>query len=652
MKLNKFFSLSSIAVMVFAVTGPALAAEAPTPTLYGDSSESALIGEAPARMIINDTFQNNQWYLDAINAYEAWAIAPTSSPRDIVVAVIDGGFDDSHPDLKGVLWEDPDEIIDGKDNDNDGYIDDRNGWNYVNNSADIRPVGQVRGNNGAWEHGTITSSLIAARGNDDIGMAGMAWNAKIMPLVILGSDGSGGTDKLAQAIRYAVRHRADIINLSLEGDMLDQDVADAILEATAQGLLVVIAAGNGFDGIAHNFDDFEIFPACHPGAANQSVLVVTGTNPDGSRYPSANYGSCTGLAAPGGEIFAARPTYEPDGNRENVSGYGVWSGTSMSAPLVSGVAAMLKAKYPAWTGEQLARRIIDTADPFDPAIDSTGMGAGSLNAYAALQDAPAEKYGNWNLYASRKYNSPTVFIMDRDGNELYSFPVGNPGDKRTMRAAFVRWDDDRFPEVMVTAEGDDRGKWRVYRTDGVLIAAGQLAEDIEPAIKGGALITTQDLTASGRENILLTEEDGNRAWLITPDETKTEPIALTEDTNSNGVLAVSIQRPLQSFVLLKRGESDSQLFLLNRWNLEEGTEVETEHPENLRMQSALTPDNRQLLRFVQSGEPSYLMEQHGIMEIIGKEQSADINVRRYLQAPLGISLSNHEGRLFYDTWPR
>ncbi len=643
MKLCKILALSGALSAVFLVVNTASAQAVPEPILTDGS---------PERVNINDTFQNAQWYLDAINAYEAWAIAPTSSPREVVVAVIDGGYDDTHPDLVGTLWQDPDEPIDGKDNDNDGYIDDAHGWNFINDSADTRPISKNSSNDGAWEHGTITSSLIAARGNDNIGMAGMAWNAKIMPLVILGSDGSGGTDKLASAIRYAVRHRADIINLSLEGDMLDQDVADAILEATAQGLLVVIAAGNGFDGVAHNFDNFEIFPACHPGAAGQSVLVVTGTNPDGSRYPSANFGSCTDLAAPGSEIFASRPSYEPNGNHKNVSGYGTWSGTSLSAPLVSGVAAMLKAKYPHWTGEQLARRILDTTAPFDPSIDSNGMGAGLLDAYAALQDAPAQKYGSWNLYASTKGNSPTVLITDTDGNKLYAFPVGNPSDKRTMRAAFVRWDEDRIPEIIVTAQGDDKGRWRVYRTDGVLMAAGQLAEDIEKPIQGGALISTQDLNASGRDNILFTEAQGNRVWLIATDQTKTEPIIFEDQSQHKGVLAVGLQRPIQSFVILKRGESESNLYLLNRWNLDEGTIIDTKRPENLRMQAALTADNRQLLRFVQSGEPSYLREQGGILRIVSPEDAETINVWRYLQSPLGISLTDHEGRLFYDTWPR
>ncbi len=280
------------------------------------------------------------------------------------------------------------------------------------------------------------------------------------------------------------------------------------------------------------------------------------------------------------------------------------------------------------------------------------MGAGMLDAYAALTDASSLKYGSWNLYASEKYQSPTIWITDIKGNELFTFPVGNPGDKRAIRAAFIRWDDDRYPEVIVTAEGDDRGAWRVFRTDGVLVAAGQLAEQSDPPINGGLLIATQDINASGWDNILFTEQSGNRAWLISPEETKTDPITFGEEANPNGLMAIGLERPLQSFVILKRGITDSQLFLLNRWNLEEGTIIETTHPDRLRMISALSADSRELLRFVQSGEPSYLMEKDGMIQILDAEQAKEVNVWQWRQAPLGEKLDGVEGKLFYDTWPR
>ena len=592
---------------------------------------------------VNDTFYNRQWYMDFIHAPKAWSLVE-SSEREVVVALIDGGVDDSHPDLKGVLWQDVDESIDGKDNDGDGLIDDSHGWNFVSNSEDTRPITSKYGND-AWEHGTVTASLIAARGNDDIGIAGVAWNVKIMPLVILDSNGLGSTDNLVTAIDYAVRHRADIINMSLEGNSMDENVADAIKRATSQGVLVVIAAGNGYDSMGFNFDDMPLFPACHKGAADQSVLVVTALSSDGTKYESANYGNCVNIAAPGHDLFAAKPTYDPDGNHQEVSGYGSWSGTSLSAPLVTGVAALLKAQHPTWTGEQLAQRILDTAQPFShPDMAEAGLGVGVLDAGNALQKADAHVYGPWNLFTANQGTQPMVYIQDESGNDLFTFQAGNSGDTRGLRASFVRWDDDRYPEVMVSTIGDQSGSWRVYRTDGVLLAAGQAADG---GVMGGLNLSTQDLYADNRDVVLLSEALGSRAWEITPQNPTAEPIEVVEKPEPLGVMAVGVQRPTQSFVILGRSKDQSQLATMDYWSYNEGTYIDTPHPQNLSMTSAQTIDNREVLRFVQSGEPSYMMEIGGGMKIVDQAK-----IWRYMQAPLGMVINDNSERLFYDTWPR
>ncbi len=640
MKFKLFFGLSCAVMLAFSSVAPASAQEAVPYAI-----------EVLPRVELNDTFHYNQWYLESIRAYEAWAIAPASSTFEVVVAVIDSGMDDSHPDLKGALWVNTDEEVNGKDDDGNGFVDDIHGWNFVLDSSDTRPVSKD-GYSEAWEHGTIVSSLIAARGNDNVGIAGMAWSAKIMPLIILDADGYGGTDKLASAIRYATQNRAHIINLSLEGSELDQDVADAILEATSQGVLVVIAAGNGFDEVGHNFADMQLFPACHEGAANQGLLVVSATAEDGSKYASANYGSCVSLSAPGDQIFTAKPSYDPDGNRQEVSGYGAWSGTSLSAPLVTGVAAMLKAKYPGWTGEQIARRITDTVQPFPFPAGSQGMGAGILDAYSALTYADPAVYGPWQLFASASGQSPTVWITDSSGNDLYTLQVGNPGDKRAIRASFVRWDEDRTPEVIVTSDTDTTGAWRVYRLDGVLVAAGQLSASASDIIKGGALISTQDITNSFWDHILFTEALGNRAWLATPESVNPDPIVLGESSPALGTMAVGLQRPGQSFVILRRGTDENRLYSLSLYAVNEGGDISTANPERLRMSHALSADNRELLRFVQSGEPSYMIESGGIMEMVDATKAEQINNITWRQAPLGEKITDMEGRLFYDSWPR
>ncbi len=585
--------------------------------------------------------------MDYIKAPEAWARLSATSTHDVVVAIVDAGADFSHPDLQGALWTNPDEIANGQDDDNDGLVDDIHGWNYVTNSPDIRPVENgVMIDNGAWEHGTAIASLIAGRGNNDIGMAGVAWKAKIMPLVILGSDGSGGTDRLAKAINYAVNHRADVINLSLEGDSEDPDVSQAIKEATAKGVLVVVAAGNG-NGEGNNLDLQPLYPSCHTGAAGQGMLVVSATQEDGSRNPSSNYGSCVSLAAPGADVLAARPTYEANGNRKDVSGYGVWSGTSMAAPLVSGSAAMLKAQHPGWTGEQLAQRLLATVQPFAKGIDQQGMGQGVLDVASAVAPAPDEKYGPWNLWASNPGALPSVWITSQQGKVLFSFIAGNAADKRGLHAIFVRWGDDRRPNILVTSQGDESGAWRLYRWDGVLLSMGQVSQNAQDKIQGGLLLAAQDLKAQAKETVLLTEATGARAWRFESTTNLGKSFVTTLDEKSYGSMAVGIERPIQAMTLLSRSMPYSSLRVLYSQGIGEDVSVTTTRPSNLNMVEGQTADGREVIRLVQSGKPTYLIERKGMLDVT----TDPITVAEWRQAPLGLEKPNMPGK-FYDFWPR
>lgn len=631
MKQNRFLFIITLSAVV---------------SCFGFASRS-LAAEPVKPLIPNDTFYGSQWAMDAINAPEAWAMA-TSSGRGVVVAVIDTGIDDAHPDLQGALWTNPNEIADnGKDDDQDGFMDDVHGWNFVNNSSSTRPAGSLLLKRGAWEHGTAVSSLIAGRGNNNIGMAGVAWNAKIMPLVILGTDGDGGTDRLVLAIMYAVAHHADIINMSVEGETLDPDVAQAIKEATAKGVLIVLAAGNGTGNQGYNLTSEPLYPACNTGAANQSVLVVTGVTIDGERAASANYGSCVNIAAPGEQVLAARPTYNPDGNRENVPGYGAWTGTSLAAPIVSGVAALVKAQHPEWTGEQVAQRLLDTARPLTKTWQTEGLGKGLLDAARAVAPADPRVYGPWRLWASAKGQSPRVWITDNQNHVLYQIPVSGDADRRGWRASFVRWTDERQPAVLVTAIGDETGEWRVYRIDGVLLAAGNVAHDANDKIVGGLSLAVQDTDASGRDHVLFSENNGNRVWLSSPDDQTADQVIMGDDAKPLGVMAVGMQRPMQTFLALVRGRSDSYLALLDKGAFYEGTTVTTTHPEVLNMVAGLSRDGRQLVRLVQSGPPTYFVERGDIMAV-----EKDVQPAHWTQAPLGMALDGFKDRMFYDVWPR
>lgn len=173
----------------------------------------------------DDTFYFKQWYLQQIRAEEAWE--KTTGSKQVVVAVIDTAVDIDHEDLRGNIWTNPNEVAgNGIDDDGNGFIDDIHGWNFVDDSAELRPNAEDRQE--AFVHGTLVASLIGAEGNNSRGIAGVAWHVSIMPLVGLDASGSGSTVDVANAVNYAVLHGADIINLSIEGHLRDPLLDEAI----------------------------------------------------------------------------------------------------------------------------------------------------------------------------------------------------------------------------------------------------------------------------------------------------------------------------------------------------------------------------------------------------------------------------------------
>ncbi|MSR85578.1 hypothetical protein EXS71_04065 [Candidatus Uhrbacteria bacterium] len=351
---------------------------------------AATVSSSSTMVIPNDTFWNKQWYLRQIHAPEAWTVA-TGSHR-VIVAVIDGGVDITHPDLQQNIWINDKEIAgDGIDNEHDEYIDDVHGWNFVKNTADVRPVYKSVQLEDTWSHGTLVASLIGARGNDGLGISGVAWNVRLMPLVVLDGNGQGDVNDMMRAIRYAVSHGASIINLSLVGYEYTDELDRLMRNAADAGVVIVAATGNDGDnkeGI--NLDEIPAYPVCDNGDKNV-VIGVSATDTLDQKAPYANYGrSCTDISAPGQELFAARPSYPHNSGRatSTIPGYldGV-TGTSLAAPLVSGVAALIKSVRPEWTVAQIRDRILQTADPIEADVypgHKGKLGFGRLNAGRAL----------------------------------------------------------------------------------------------------------------------------------------------------------------------------------------------------------------------------------------------------------------------------
>jgi subtilisin family serine protease len=207
--------------------------------------------------------------------------------RPVIVAVVDSGVDPSQPDLQGAL-------VPGAD-----FADS------TGSTAD------------QYGHGTMVAGVIAARGNNGLGVAGACWACSIMPIKVLDANGVGSSASVAQGIRWAVDHGANIINMSFVLSEPDADVKDAIAYAHAHGVLVVAAAGNsgGSD---------PTYPASYP-----FVVSVAATDDSDDLYPWSTHGSWVTLAAPGCSMTTAMG-----------GGFASFCGTSAAAPLVAGLAAL------------------------------------------------------------------------------------------------------------------------------------------------------------------------------------------------------------------------------------------------------------------------------------------------------------------------
>jgi|GEM_PF-1058775 len=292
-----------------------------------------------------------------IDAPEAWDIQ--TGNQNVVVAVLDSGVDYNHEDLAANIWINSKEIPDnGVDDDGNGYIDDRRGWNCVRNNND--PFDDDY-------HGTHVAGIIGATGNNGIGVVGVNWTVRLMPLKFLNRRGSGTVADEVMCMEYAVSNGARIINASFGGPEFSFSEEEAIQAANEAGILFVTAAGND----RANSDRILNYPANYP---LPNILSVAATDEEDNLASFSNYGPTTvHLAAPGVRILSTMPQ----------NSYALLDGTSMAAPHVVGVAALLFAQNPTLSHFQVKDRILSTVDRLS---NLTGLllTGGRLNAQNAL----------------------------------------------------------------------------------------------------------------------------------------------------------------------------------------------------------------------------------------------------------------------------
>jgi subtilisin family serine protease len=305
---------------------------------------------------LNNTGQNGGTPDADIDAPEAWSLGTGGT---VVVGDIDTGMDMDHVDLAANLYTNPGEIAGNHlDDDNNGFVDDVHGWDFVNN--DNNPDDD----NG---HGTHTAGTIAAVGNNGIGVSGVCWSARIMPLKFLDAGGSGSTGNAILAVQYATRMGARLTNNSWGGGGFSQGLRDAIADAGNHGILFVASAGNA----SSNNDLFPAYPASYD---LPNIIAVASTDRLDQRSGFSNFGLVSvDLGAPGSDILSTVPN----------NGYALLSGTSMAGPHVSGAAALVWSVAPAMTGTEVRDLILSTVDPL-PALAGKVATGGRLNLYGLL----------------------------------------------------------------------------------------------------------------------------------------------------------------------------------------------------------------------------------------------------------------------------
>lgn len=350
-----------------------------------------------------------------INYPEALSACKGKGNRKTIVAIVDTGVMYDHEDLKDNMWVNEKETADnGIDDDGNGYIDDIYGWNFYGNGgfswfgSDSESGSSTsswgypgsdsssNGNNTYYNkksatedsHGTHGAGTIAAL-NNSTGVVGIASNANVEIMTVKalgGSMGYGSTENVVKGIQYAIDNGATIINLSLGGEEDDPTLKNII--ANNPNVLFTVAAGNGdssYNGVDN--DSTPTYPACY---TYDNLLSVANIQCDGTLHYSSNYGAKTvQLAAPGSCIYSTSTENDSDttSNTKNSSaksGYETMTGTSMAAPMVAGVAAMLYSKYDSYSILDIKNAILNSVTKMDSLTDKVSTG-GMLNAYGAVE---------------------------------------------------------------------------------------------------------------------------------------------------------------------------------------------------------------------------------------------------------------------------
>jgi subtilisin family serine protease len=299
---------------------------------------------------LHNTGQNGGTADADIDAPEGWDVLTSAS--NVVVAVLDTGVRATHEDLAANMWVNP----------NDGG----HGWNALTGTSDSRD------DNG---HGTLVSGTLGGVGNNGKGVAGVAWRVQIMACKCLDQDGNGNDGDLLECLDFARTNGARIINASLDSPTYSESLSNALVSLREAGILFVASAGNN----ALNIDLNPRYPASYD---IDNIITVAYTTRTDALATLSNYGATNvDLAAPGAAMYST--FFTADNAYLGAAGL---QGSSFAAPYVAGTCALLMARYPSETPQQIIRRVLDGVDPL-PALAGKCVSGGRLNLWRALSPA-------------------------------------------------------------------------------------------------------------------------------------------------------------------------------------------------------------------------------------------------------------------------
>jgi len=482
------------------------------------------------------SYATKQWHLNNtgqtggtagadIDAQLAWDANQGST--SVVVGIVDSGIDLDHPDLTANLWHNTDEIPNNAiDDDGNGYVDDYDGWDFVSLDKTPEPVPGIGTNDGVI-HGTHVAGIVSAVTNNGVGVAGVSWKCKVMAVKILDADGDSTTTRAVNGMKYAIDNGAQIVNCSFGGSY--SSLFDSIVDYIyGLGGLIVVAAGNTNSDIDANRES----PVCNDRGANK-VLGVASTDDDDAKSSFSNYGSTyVDVCAPGSSIYS---TYFDNGVVPFNVAYGTASGTSMSTPVVCGIAALLLSQNSSLTNVQLTQALRASAD--NVGLGST-MGTGRVNARAALAlvigtssptAALTSPAANTTIYGS------VALIGSATGENFsyYKLEYGS-GDSPSTWTTFASSESQVFANTLGTftptglSYGTYTLKLTVYNLAGSATASTKVVYAEKPEVKvlgsptigpspyrpatGGNLYFSYQLTESADIKIYVYDLNGNLVW--------------------------------------------------------------------------------------------------------------------------------------------